>query len=331
MISINTTSKLNGIYIQGDFDDLNNLYDAISEYINFYIDGLLSEIESDYVKEHGVAIKDMDNAQREAFLKENQSEITYYEEMRENILGLCYDIRHAYQGDRGIALIDNGQDMCGDTVADLPTKNLQFNVAVLYPWALYYLFTIQDMLDNYYRREWLTGVDEYQKTYSDIDIQLYRATLSSFVALLWKNLESLFGKDFEALYNYYNYKDSSGSLDRAYLTGICTYLVADNCAELSKKKYETFKKNILLVLAYENMDTDDLFNSDYCKESYVVSSKKQYRKALNGVNKSATIPFTTYRDFVSSLLKMSENNTERNGDEWIAKTFGNVDWENIEL
>lgn len=331
MISINTTSKLNGITIQGDFDDLNNLYDAISEYINFYIDGLLSEIESDYVKEHGVAFSDMDNTQREAFLKENQSEITYYEEMRENILGLCYDIRHAYQGDRGIALIDNGQDLCGDNTADLPCKNLQFNVAVLYPWALYYLFTIQDMLDNYYKSEWLAGVGEYQKTYSDIDIQLYRATLSSFVAIMWKNLESLFGKDFEALYNYYNNKDSSGSLDRAYLTGICTYLVADNCDELSKKKYETFKKNILLVLAYENMDTDDLYNSEYCKDLYVVSSKKQYRKAIKYVNKSATIPFTAYRDFFPKMIKLTENDAESNIEGWITKIFGSVDWNNIEL
>ena len=40
MISIKTTPKYNGITIQGDFDDLNNLYDALSNYIDFYIDGI---------------------------------------------------------------------------------------------------------------------------------------------------------------------------------------------------------------------------------------------------------------------------------------------------
>ena len=150
MISIKTTPKLNGITIQGDFDDLNNLYEAISDYTTFYIDGILNEIESDYVKEHGVAIKDMTTEQRDTFFQLNQSEITYFEEVRENILGLCYDIRHAYQGDRGVALVENGRELIYECEGDLPSKNLQFSVEVLYPWAFYYLFAMRDMLDNMY-------------------------------------------------------------------------------------------------------------------------------------------------------------------------------------
>ena len=114
MISIKTTPKYNGITIQGDFDDLNNLYDGISDYINFYVDGIMHEIEADYVKEHGVPVADMNSEQRAAFFALNESEITYFEELRENILGLCYDIRHAYQGDRGICIVENGQDLVND-------------------------------------------------------------------------------------------------------------------------------------------------------------------------------------------------------------------------
>ena len=110
MISIKSTPKLNGITIQGDFDDLNNLYEAISDYTTFYIDGILNEIEAEYVKEHGVAIKDMTAEQRDTFFQLNQSEITYFEELRENILGLCYDIRHAYQGDRNIETVENNHE-----------------------------------------------------------------------------------------------------------------------------------------------------------------------------------------------------------------------------
>ena len=67
MISIKTTPKFNGIAIQGDFDDLNQLYDAISEYSNFYLNGILHEIESAYVKEHGVPIADMTPEQKNEY------------------------------------------------------------------------------------------------------------------------------------------------------------------------------------------------------------------------------------------------------------------------
>ena len=72
MISIKSTPKLNGITIQGDYDDLFHLYDAVSEYINFYIDGIMHEIEADYVKDHGVAGADMNPKQREEFFALNK-------------------------------------------------------------------------------------------------------------------------------------------------------------------------------------------------------------------------------------------------------------------
>lgn len=330
MISIKTTPKLNGITIQGDYDDLFHLYDAVSEYINFYIDGIMHEIEADYVKAHGVAVADMNPKQREEFFALNQSEITYFEELRENILGLCYDIRHAYQGDRGICIVENGQDLVNDVDDDIPFANLQFCVEVLYPWAFYYLFALQDILDNYYKPEWLNGIGEYGATYKEVDIHLYRSAVETFVALMWKNLEALFGKDFETLYTYFRYKDSSALLDRAYLTGICSYLVADNCEGLSKVKYTNFKKNILLVLAYDSMDSDNLYDSDYSKEAYVIASKKQYNKALEYVNKNATIPYSTSRAFMSELLKLASCATEEVAEEWVTKIFGKADWDNLE-
>ena len=204
MISIKTTKKLNGISIQGDFEDLNHLYDALSEYTNFYIDGIMLEIESDYVKHHGVAIKDMTSDQRDEFLKINKHEIDYFEEMRENLLGLCYDIRHAYQGDRGIGLVENGCELLSECSKELPSMNLQFNVEVLYPWAFYYLFALRDMLDNMYKPEWFDSIGEYGVTRRESDIHLYRGVLDTFIALLWKNLEELFGKEYEAFYTITN-------------------------------------------------------------------------------------------------------------------------------
>lgn len=331
MISIKTTTKLNGITIQGDYDDLNLLYDAVSEYTNFFIDGIQREIEAEHIKEHGsVPVVEMTPEQRAEFFEINQSEITYFEEMRENILGLCYDIRHAYQGDRGIALIENGSEFCGESDEELPTENLQFEFEVLYPWAFYYLFVLQDMLDNMYKSEWLEGVGEYGVTYSEIDIELYRAVLSTFIALMWKNLEELFGKDFVTLYDYFRNKDGSEFLSRAYLTGICNYLVADHCEELSKTKYNNFKKNILLALAYDSMDADNLYDSDYSKAPYVVASKKQYLKAIDNINKVATLPYVTNHEFLSELIKVAVSDSENAAQEWITKIFGEADWEKLE-
>ena len=227
-------------------------------------------------------------------------------------------------------MVENGRDLFADLNEDFPSSNLQFSVEILYPWAFYYLFCLQDILDNMYKPEWLNSADEFRSSYTELNIQLYRAVLSTFVSLMWKNLQELFGKDFETLYTYFINKDGSGLLDRAYLTGVCNYLVADNCEGLSKVKYTNFKKDILLVLAYDSMDSDILFDSDFSKEAYVIASKKQYNKALEYINKNATLPYVTNRDFLSEILKLAIANKEENAEEWITKIFGNADWDNLE-
>lgn len=330
MISIKTTKKFNGISIQGDFEDLNHLYDALSEYTNFYIDGIMLEIESDYVKQHGVAIKDMTPDQREEFFTLNKHEINYFEEMRENLLGLCYDIRHAYQGDRGIGLVENGCEMLSACTENLPLMNLQFNVEVLYPWAFYYLFALRDMLDNMYKPEWFNSIGEQGVTRRESDIHLYRGVLDTFIALLWKNLEELFGKEYEAFYNYYKYKDCFSLLDRSYLTGICNYLVADYCEGLSKVKYSNFKKNMLLILAYDSVDSENLYNKQYSKEPHVIASKKSYVKALEYVNKNATRPYVTNFDFTTKILEFALKGNEKEAVAWINNLFGEADWDTFE-
>lgn len=64
MLSIKTTKLLTGVEIKGDYEDLNAIYDALSNVVG----------EEGYYKE--------------------------YEPCSLRIMGLCYEIRHAYQGDR---------------------------------------------------------------------------------------------------------------------------------------------------------------------------------------------------------------------------------------
>lgn len=73
MITITNTPNLTGVTISGDFSDLYNLVEAF----------------------HEIAIDKYSEKHHR------------YIEISTRVLGLCYDIRHAYQGDRAVELVDN--------------------------------------------------------------------------------------------------------------------------------------------------------------------------------------------------------------------------------
>ena len=75
MLSVKTTEKLTGVTISGTYWDLNALYDALSNVIG------------------------------------EEGSYPEYEACRIRVLGLCYDIRHAYQGDRNRGRIEYGDEV----------------------------------------------------------------------------------------------------------------------------------------------------------------------------------------------------------------------------
>ena len=77
MIIVEKAREGNGVSLKGDFFDLDRLYFAIFKYTGF----------------HGI-----------------DSNCTFpgYDAICENLLGLCYEIRHAWQGDRNIEQVYNG-------------------------------------------------------------------------------------------------------------------------------------------------------------------------------------------------------------------------------
>lgn len=72
MIKTKLTPNYGGVRISGDYYDLNELYDAVAYLINY----------------------DAKSIEEEA--------------MQDHLYGFMYDVRHAYQGDREIMLVDNG-------------------------------------------------------------------------------------------------------------------------------------------------------------------------------------------------------------------------------
>ena len=77
MLIIENTPQLAGITIKGDYQDLKSLHRAISNFSEFYFPH-----------------QDNVNAGN----------------CHECLLGLCYDLRHAFQGDRNFESMENNAD-----------------------------------------------------------------------------------------------------------------------------------------------------------------------------------------------------------------------------
>lgn len=208
MLRIEDTKNMIGITIHGDYEDLKALHRAISDYLTFYY-------------EH-----------QEAGMPNH---------CYETILGLCYDIRHAYQGDRNIESVDNNHEniaMMASCIYDIDEKatqrtrnkykhgNLYFNVEVLYPWAIYYLYILQAISDDLYRTSWFKddkwGYTEYR---AEKDL----AMINLFIQLLWKKLAENLPKEVtKTIWEYsrtYIHKEYYFDYPDLYIEWLCQYWV----------------------------------------------------------------------------------------------------------
>lgn len=106
------TEHLMGITIQGDYNDFSELVDSI-----YSIIGLGEESDDMY---YGV---------------------------KNRLLGICYDIRHAYQGDRNVVLVDNNMDKDKMKWHEqiTPEQNVYYSVEVLLPKAIFVAAVVPNM------------------------------------------------------------------------------------------------------------------------------------------------------------------------------------------
>lgn len=106
------TEHLMGITIQGDYNDFSELVDSI-----YSIIGLGEESDDMY---YGV---------------------------KNRLLGICHDIRHAYQGDRNVVLVDNNMDKDKMKWHEqiTPEQNVYYSVEVLLPKAIFVAAVVPNM------------------------------------------------------------------------------------------------------------------------------------------------------------------------------------------
>ena len=112
MISAKATENLAGITLEGDYDDLHEIVKSI-----YRMTGLEEDYEDDYWS------------------------------VKNRLLGVCYDIRHAFMGDREVKLVDNGvhEEIMKWHSMILPRQEVHFSVNILFPEAVFVALSVSEI------------------------------------------------------------------------------------------------------------------------------------------------------------------------------------------
>lgn len=164
MLRTKPTKNLTGITIQGDYNDFKDLVDSI-----YGIVGLDEEPKD------------------------------FYYGVKTRLLGICYDIRHAFMGDRDIVLEDNGmykENMKAHGIIT-PTQNVYYSVDILFPEAIFVAISVPYMYcfsRHYYGTRALKSKIEmvsgsFAKFVRD------KANLDVLFAGIWEALGEVIGND----------------------------------------------------------------------------------------------------------------------------------------
>ena len=328
MIKVRNTKNLLGVTILGDYEDLSTLRDAISNYTNLYMSS-----QEDPEASH----------------------------CYECVLGLCYDLRHAFQGDRGFEAFQNNAEslsLMAECIYKLPpdekraakknrnlfkSGNLYFSADIHYPWAVYYLFLLQSITEESFRPSWLENIDfEYDEFRAERDEALIRY----FVQLLWECVKSILPPEvFQVLRDYtrtFNHTDFYISYPDLYMEWLCQYWAA------AAKSRET-RVSLLPMMCFELTpiyleEEDDLLESsaedDPHYSAFIQSVNHTTLKAIHLYDEYyamsqevCSVPFLSELDLNRELddhEKVHGLLTRETYDEYLDQTLGHVDWDRIE-
>lgn len=227
MLKVKPTEHLTGVTIQGDFNDFFELVDSIH---------------------------------RITGLDEDPTEMYYG--VKNRLLGICYEIRHAFMGDRDIVLEDNG--MCDDIMKwhemITPTKNVYYSVNVLFPEAVFmatsvpkmYLFS--SIYYGIYGKRISTKYNLPPIPYSDYIRD--KANLEVLCAGVWQALGEVIGdEELEKLFQLMQKTDESYMYYVTHYVDKCNIELLKTDVEKRKDKLRNIAKRIVKKpQAYINME-----------------------------------------------------------------------------
>lgn len=314
MLIVNATPNLYGITLQGDYQDLNELYDSISRYLSFY--------------------------------EVNEDKFPYHE--YEFLLSLNYDIRHAYQGDREQLTVDNnasafkdfstyfsegseGQRECLKIYKNHKNGNLYYSVEILYPLVFHYLSAFTMILDDYYLDSWFDNKSmEMPPEYTVLQAEHDRAQIQLLVTLFWDNISSALGKAFAASAYHYLSGEAIIFPYSLYVQALLHYQLAVY-PQLTPEQRKDFLRVSLL----------EIFGSDSLKEETrsFKDLRENYKTAIRSIesikdNKLNT--FFTFDEgaaFLSVVIQAHDGKLYHDDfDQALAERFGvDVDWDQLEM
>lgn len=163
MLKVETTPHMFGISLYGDYFDLNEIYDSLSRYLDFYQENEVGCSYDDY----------------------------------EYLLSLNYDIRHAYMGTRGKT---RQKDNHGNIYFHV---EILYPLVFHYLAAFESILDDGYHPDWFEKRQSKCEDDPYLQTYDEITALHDQSQIRFFVSLLWQNIASLFGtEETVSIYHY---------------------------------------------------------------------------------------------------------------------------------
>ena len=231
MIKTKPTEHLTGITISGDFADFDGLVDSI-----YNMTGIDDDPDDPY---YGV---------------------------KNRLLGICYDIRHAAMGTREVALEDNGMDAEKMKWQQLitPEKNVYYSVNVLFPEAIFIAVAvphIYSLSSVYYgsrgRRAPIAEATYIpQRPFSDYIRD--KTNLDVLCAAIWQALgEAIGDEDLEKIFRLYQRSYETYTRYATHYIDKCNIELMRTDVSKRKEKIKNIARRIIKKpQAYYNMERD---------------------------------------------------------------------------
>lgn len=155
----------------------------------------------------------------------DSNESGLYDEVKMRLLGLCYDIRHAYMGDREVVLKDNvlNENLKEEMGIKNCEQNIYYSVNVLYPEVLFLVLAIPNMFIccKYYYGKRDEHDQEFKIFSSNSDYLKDKALLTLLSAVIFQSLEEVIGSD--AFNKVYKLIENSREYYMHYVTQYVDY------------------------------------------------------------------------------------------------------------
>ncbi len=259
MLMLENTKNNLGITIRGDYNDLCELYNAIS---------IVSELHFKVYKKYTRKRQDIDDSEKGAIIGK-------YDNLIQFLDIFCEDLEDACAGQKGIGHV-------GDE------KNVYYACAILYPWAVYFMLLFLDMADEIVDKEELSLLDE---PCTLIEYDGYESVLNMFAMKVWDCIEIFLGKQKTLkIYTLIRDKFENVANEALYVDAYCDYYCDND--KTSKKEH----KAMLLALIYELIIYDGKENNVEYKKA-IRDVKNYTQEEFLSINKFKHDAFNLYHQF----------------------------------